>query len=96
VSQPRGRDALFGPPQASPDHRSDRRSGLWSAPPRRRGSVVVECSRCLARTPVPLVVSGPCLVAAIWIPGRAFSRLMRCPACRKVAWCRVHWRTLLD
>ena len=95
-----GKHALFGPAHTSSGHRAaaEGRRALFSAPPRRRGTVVVECGRCQARTPVPLLELGTRLLPSVWLPlpGRAFSRLLRCPACDDVSWCRVHWRTVLS
>jgi hypothetical protein len=89
----RGRGALFGPP-AIPAQAANGRQGrqaLFSAAPRRKWSVIIECSRCQARTPVPLVELGPRLVPSLWFPGRSFSRLLRCPTGGHLAWCRIHW-----
>jgi hypothetical protein len=94
-----GREALFGPVPPPMDPKppaGEGKQALFSAAPRRKGTVVVECSQCEARTPMPLASLGIRLVPSLWIPGRSFSRLMRCPACGDPAWCRVHWRTLLD
>jgi hypothetical protein len=94
-----GREALFGPVAPPMDHQppaGEGRQALFSAAPRRPGTVLVECSRCEARSPIPLASLGFRLVPSLWIPGRSFSRLMRCPACENPAWCKVHWRTLLD
>ena len=101
MSQRNPREALFGPVPPPMDHQppqSEGKQALFSAAPRRRGTVVVECSRCEARSPVPLAALGFRLVPSLWlpIPGRSFTRLMRCPACESPAWCKVHWRTLLD
>jgi hypothetical protein len=93
------REALFGPVAPPMDHKppaSEGRQALFSAAPRRKGTVVVECSQCDARTPMPLAALGIRMVPSVWIPGRSFSRLMRCPACSQPTWCKVHWRTLLD
>jgi len=97
--RPNGRAALFGPvapPMDRPQPAGEGRQALFSAAPRRKGTVLVECSRCDARTPVPLASLGVRMIPSLWIPGRSFSRLMRCPACDQPSWCRVHWRTLLD
>ena len=98
MSTPDGREALFGPPRPAAGQMpgAEGRRALFSAPPRRKGTVVVECDRCQARTPVPVVELGPKLVPSVWVPGRSFSRLLRCPACRQRTWCRVHWRTLFN
>jgi len=92
------RSALFGPPRprAGPAVPGDGRQALFSAPPRRKGTVLIECSRCQGRRPVPVIDLGRHLVPSIWVPGRPFPRLMRCPTCGERSWCRVHWRTLLD
>jgi hypothetical protein len=98
---PNGRQALFGPIAPPMDHQppaSEGRRALFSAAPRRKGTVLVECSECEARTPMPLAALGVRLVPSLWlpIPGRSFTRLMRCPACDQSAWCKIHWRNLLD
>jgi hypothetical protein len=97
----RGRQALFGPPPTpiGPNDAADPgygRQALFSAPPRRKWTVVIECGRCQARTPVPLVELGPRLVPSLWLPGRPFSRLLRCPAGRHLAWSRIHWGSALN
>jgi hypothetical protein len=93
-----GKAALFSSPQPRTRTGTDSgRRAVFSAPPRRRGSVVVECQTCEARTPVPLVRLPQGLIPSLWLPlpGRAYSRLMRCPACGRPAWCRIHWRAAL-
>ncbi len=90
-----GRPSLFGPPpMESGTPANDGRRALFSAPRRTKGTVVVECSRCQARTPLPLARLVGRLVPSLWWPGRPYSRLLRCPGCGSIAWCRVHWRTL--
>lgn len=94
---PLGRAALFLPPQAKKTGRprGDGRDALFSAPQRSKGTVVVDCSSCQARTPVPLAALGVRLLPSVWVPGRAHSRLMRCPSCERHTWCRVNWRSAL-
>ena len=96
----RGRSVLFSAPTTDEVNAAavagEGREALFSAPPRRRGTIVVECSRCEARTPVPAIELGIRLIPSIWLPFREFSRFTRCPACGQAAWCRVHWRTVLD
>lgn len=95
AAERRGRQALFGPPPQSVPvqaaHPGFGRQALFSAPARRKWTVVIECGRCQARTPVPLMELGPRLVPSLWLPGRPFSRLLRCPAGGHLAWCRIHW-----
>lgn len=57
-------------------------------------TAVVECRTCLARTPMSLAGLGLSLVPSLWIPTRPWPRLMRCPSCHRVAWCRIEWPRL--
>ena len=68
------------------------KNALYTAGPRRGGTVVVECSRCLNHTRMSTVeaVVRIAFVSA-WLPGRRFSRWMQCPECERRTWCRVHW-----
>jgi hypothetical protein len=88
-----GRRALFSsltPPGPTVDA-EDRKAGA----PGRRGQVVVECGRCGAHTPVPLMGLACQLVPSLWVPNRRLSWLMRCPKCRRLTWCRLDWLALL-
>ena len=96
MNERRGKSALFGPPEVSSTAANAGRRAVFSAPRRRRGDVLVECERCGAHTPVPLVSIGPKLIPSLWIPGRRYSRFMRCPECGEASWCRVHWRAAFD
>lgn len=65
---------------------------LYSAGPRRRGTVVVECSRCLNHSRMTTVELGVRIAfISLWVPGKRFSRWMQCPECEQRTWCRVHW-----
>jgi hypothetical protein len=95
---PMGKNALFSPPPSPPAERppttasSAGKHALYSAGPRRAGTVVVECSRCLNHsrmTNVELAVRVAFL--SLWIPGKRFSRWMQCPECERRTWCRVHY-----
>lgn len=96
---PLGKKALFSPPAtaAAPpsDDEKQRATGkqaLYSAGPRRRGTVVVECSRCLNHTRMTTVELGVRIAfLSLWIPGKRYSRWMQCPECERRTWCRVHW-----
>lgn len=89
---PLGRDGLFLPPQAAtPRPAANGRRALFSAPPRRRGDALVECASCGARTPVPKLELPRKLLPSAFVPFRRHPHLMRCPACRALAWCRVDW-----
>jgi hypothetical protein len=83
---PLGRRALFSSPVGEPAQ-VDRSA--------RRRRVVVECGACGVRTPVGLLTL-PCqLTPSLWLPTRRLSHLMRCPNCRRLAWCRLDWWGLL-
>ena len=101
---PLGKRALFSPPAASPsdDHldgdptvgsaAADGIRALYSAGPRRRGTVVLECSRCLNHTRMSLIEAGVRIAfISAWIPGKHFSRWVQCPECERRTWCRIHW-----
>lgn len=101
---PLGKSALFTPPPAAPeDHHLDRdplvgdaapegKHALYSAGPRRAGTVVLECSRCLNHTRMSSIEVGVRIAfLSLWIPGKHFSRWMQCPECESRTWCRVHW-----
>ena len=92
-----GRTAFFSAgevPHEAPTASNGRRA-LFSAPPRRAGTIVVECTRCDARTPVPVLMLGTRLLLSLWIPFKPHPRFLMCPACNHPAWTTVHWRTLL-
>jgi len=98
MSEQNGKSALFSRSAHAPIHKRPPAAGrqaFFSAPPRRRGSVVIECQSCEARTPVPLVELPVRLVPSVWIPGRSHSRWMWCPSCRRPTWCRIDWRAAL-
>lgn len=103
-TDPLGKRALFNPPpMAPPDNHLDNdplvdakqaegKQALYSAGPRRPGTVVVECSNCMNHsrmTTVEAIVRIAFISA--WIPGKRFSRWMQCPECERRTWCRVHW-----
>ncbi len=93
---PLGKKALFTPPPAPPSGGSDDsptgKGALYSAGPRRKGTVVVECSRCLNHTRMSTIELGVRVAfISLWIPGKHYSRWMQCPECQRRTWCRVHW-----
>jgi hypothetical protein len=108
---PYGRRALFHPPPPAagdgeaPAAGAEGKRALFSgsargAPARRtvtppRVAVVVECRTCLARTPTGLAELAGRMLPSVWIPTRPWPRLMTCPNCRRVSWCRVRWSSLL-
>lgn len=90
---PLGKRALFSPPAAPPrDDPGEGVQALYSAGPRRRGTVVLECSRCMNHTRMSVIEAGVRIAfISAWIPGKHFSRWMQCPECERRRWCRIHW-----
>ena len=89
-----GRRALFSstePVGLPPEQPA--RGGDGQAVPS-RSSAVVHCRTCLAATPVSLPSLGVSLVPSLWLPTRPWPRLMRCPACHHMSWCRIEWPKL--
>ncbi len=57
------------------------------------GAVVVDCSRCGARSAVGM---GKFITLHfpvwLWRPGPGYARLMTCPSCRRRSWLSASWR----
>lgn len=71
------------------DTQSGKRA-LFSQSEAKRGSMVLECSHCHARTPISLSeLASKLITAPIFFPFRPHRRLMRCPACRDTTWVTV-------
>ena len=93
---PLGRRAFFSQPVGIPVAPAPGRRALFSTPGRpKRGQVVVECRTCLNHTSIGLTGLASRLVGSLWVPGRPWPRLMRCPNCSRISWCRVHWAELV-
>jgi hypothetical protein len=98
-SDPTGKRALFeAPVQAPPETRlggpaREGRDALFSSDRRTPATVVVECEHCAARTRVGLADLGVrLLTGSAWLPFRGERpHWMRCPSCRRRAWCRIGW-----
>ncbi len=95
-ADPLGKRALFTPPTHEHEDQPNSEEGvraLYSAGSERRpGTVLLECSACLARTRVSVVDVGARILAfSIWIPGKKHSRWLSCPACGQRTWARIHW-----
>ncbi len=88
---PTGKAALFGPAVA-PGTPNEGKAALFSSSPRRRGTVVIECADCLARTRVSLADLAVRLgTGSVWFPLRRHQHWLRCPACGRRRWCRIGW-----
>jgi hypothetical protein len=95
---PTGRHALFEPAvHAAPDRiapgvQAEGRAALFSLGPRRRGTAVIECDGCGARSRVGLADLGSrVLGGSVWLPLGRHNHWLRCPACGRRRWCRVGW-----
>ncbi len=98
TNDPLGKGALFSPPpmaeaeDLAPGGKSEGKHALYSAGPRRPGTVVLECSRCMNHLRMTTVELGVRIAfISMWIPGKRYSRWMQCPECERRTWCRVHW-----
>lgn len=95
---PTGKAALFSadvaaaPDRVSSGPRNDGKAALFSSPPRRPGTVVIECSGCSARTRTSLAELAVRLVlGSMWMPLRRHGHWLRCPSCGTRQWCRIGW-----
>jgi hypothetical protein len=95
---PEGKHALFTAPvtaardQLGPGNQKEGRAALFSTGPRQKGTVVVICKECHARSRVTLVDLGVRLASiSFWLPGRRHPHWMRCPACHRHGWCSISW-----
>ena len=104
TTDPMGKRALFSPPPAPAADRpldDDPTVGgqapegvkaLYSAGPRRPGTVVLECSRCLNHSRMSLVEAGVRIAfLSAWVPAKRYSRWIQCPECEQRTWSRIHW-----
>lgn len=95
-----GRHAVFsGPPAGSsgvePPGVGPEPPGVGNEPAGGgRTAAVVHCRTCLSATRVGLPRLAAALVPSLWLPTRPWPRLMRCPACQRVSWCRIDWPQL--
>ncbi len=98
---PLGKKALFSPPPmvqeddlvtGEPRETETGKHALYSAGPRRKGTVVLECSNCLNHTRMTTIEAGVRIAfISAWIPTKRFSHWMQCPECERRTWCRIHW-----
>jgi hypothetical protein len=102
VSDPTGKRALFeaaaglGAPVSRPivDGRASGKAALFSSPPRRPGTVIIECSSCRNRSRVSLAeVARRFMTGSAWVPllRPAHPHWLRCPGCERWRWCRIGW-----
>jgi hypothetical protein len=95
---PQGKRALFETPVSAardtiqPGRTKEGKAALFSTGPHERGSVVVACSACEARSRISVAdVAVRLTMGSIWFPLRRHSHWMSCPACGRRTWCEVRW-----
>ncbi len=72
--------------------RDDGKRALFSSAVRKKGTLVVECSRCHGRTRLSYAEFGKRhLPFWAWTPWRKYSRYVSCPACGQRAWVAARW-----
>ena len=96
AGDPQGKRALFDPSAGDNAARVIRptvRSGqagkqsLFEAAERQPLTVVMHCSQCGAKSRVSVVeYARRHFPFWLWIPGKPFSRLLRCTACERLTW----------
>jgi len=81
---PLGKRALFSAPEPEPETLAPAPGGG------RRLALAVNCESCGVTTRLGLLqFLARHFPVWLWVPWRRHSRLMRCPACGKLAWQRV-------
>lgn len=98
---PQGKRALFDPSPGDDAERAIRptvtagnvgRKSLFEAAERKPFTVVMNCSECGARARVDLIEYAKLHFPFwLWIPGRTYSRLLRCTACERLTWQAVNF-----
>lgn len=98
---PQGKRALFDPSPGDDAARAIRptvsagqagKESLFEAAERRPFTVVMHCSDCGAKSRVDLVeFAKRHFPFWLWIPGRTYSRLLRCAACERLTWQAVNF-----
>lgn len=87
---PTGKRALFSGSSQSEDFSDDGKQALFSERDRSPGLISIECGTCRATTRVAVTDAISRILAfSLWVPGKSFSRRLRCPACQRRAWVRI-------
>ncbi len=88
-SDPTGKRALFTT-RIDEDLAADGKEALFSQKDRVPGSVAITCSRCGATSHVSTTDALIRVLSfSLWIPGRSYSRRLRCPSCHHRAWVQL-------
>lgn len=98
---PQGKRALFDPSPGETAARVIRptvpagqagKASLFEAAERKPFTVLVHCSECGTKSRVSLVeYATRHFPFWMWIPGRTYSRLLRCPYCDRLTWQAVNF-----
>lgn len=90
-TDPTGKRALFSG-HVTDDRAADGKSALFSAADMPAGLVIIDCARCGATTRVGAIDAVRRLLSfSLWIPGRPYSRRLRCPACHQRSWVKIRF-----
>lgn len=88
-NDPTGKRALFTSRNAE-DLAGEGKEALFSQRDRPPGRVGIECGRCGATSHVsPTDALRRVLALSMWVPGKSYSRRLKCPACHRRSWVRV-------
>lgn len=95
-TDPQGKRALFDPSPSDAAARDIRptvsagqagKRSLFEAAERRPFTVLMNCSECGAKARVDFIeYARRHFPFWLWIPGRQYSRLLRCAACERLTW----------
>lgn len=88
-NDPTGKRALFSGHLAE-DLAADGKEALFSGRDSGPGPIVVSCSRCGDDTHLSATDAARRMLAlSLWLPGRRYSRRLRCPSCGRRTWVNV-------
>ncbi len=88
-TDPTGKRALFTG-HTGQDLAADGKKALFSGADERGGPVIIDCARCGETSHIEVVDAVKRLASfSLWIPGRTYSRRMRCPTCQHRSWVRI-------
>lgn len=101
TGDPQGKRALFDPSAGDAGERTIRptvatgqagKQSLFEAAERKPFTVVMHCSECGTKSRVSYVeYAARHFPLWLWIPGRSYSRLLRCTYCERLTWQAVNF-----
>ena len=86
---PTGKRALFSG-RVGQDRAADGKRALFSAADSPGGPIHLDCARCGETSRLGVLDTARRLLSfSLWVPGRTYSRRLRCPACKQRSWVRL-------